>query len=438
MQEPASLQVMVKEPPRFGVDGEDMRATTTRTIGKAGMRDEMMRSARRQELRELRVLQKEEQRARSRLEHKFHHQREQMFRHIEQEMMSKKEFYDREVESLERRHRQLKEQQELKYTVKLRDEAKRLKSLQEKGCGRRMQELKGDRREVRVWGSAGSSGSEQRFLQQQQEELNAALQKVVQEHKKKMLSIDWESRESVVWSMEQGHLQEKYQLFKQQVKEQHAMQRLQLRKRHEKEMERMNRFHQLLLEELRSQQAQEQARLLKSQRSTTKTRLALFKDNLKMQEAHGGKQREKAQQFVQQEERWQQLQQQQAENLAELEQMQVQGGMSTLGASHPFSEKMHLLAEQERRQLGRLDQEHAMELSAWRQQLAARMEVSAPAARSISSMGCSRWRAVMLGTGHGSDACLLQVLEEELGNALLELHGAHSSTKITHCYHLPS
>ncbi|KAM4644867.1 STE20-like serine/threonine-protein kinase [Amazona ochrocephala] len=386
-EEPASLQGMVKEPPRFGVDGEDVSAATTRTIGKAGMRDGLRRSARRQELRELRVLQKEEQRAQSRLEHKFHHQREQMFRHIEQEMMSKKEFYDREVESLERRHRQLKEQQELKYTAKLRHEAKRLKSLQ-KGCGRRMQELKGDGREVR------------RFLQQQQEELDAALQRVVQEHKKKMMSIDWEystrihslrrARESVVWSMEQGHLQEKYQLFRQQVKEQHAVQRLQLRKRHEKEMERMSRFHQLLLEELRSQQAQEQAQLLKSQRCTTKTRLALFKDNLKMQEAHGGKQREAAKQLLQQEERWQQLQQQQAENLAELEQMQ--------------SEKMHLLAEQERQQLGRLDQEHAMELSAWRQRLAARMEV----------------------------------LEEELGNALLELHSAHSSTRIPHCFHLPS
>ncbi|XP_065515147.1 serine/threonine-protein kinase 10-like isoform X3 [Lathamus discolor] len=422
-QEPASLQGMVKEPPRFGVDGEDVSAATTRAIGKARMRDGMMRSARptsgvssstlrkeegkifshkplchpwkreaewgdarRQELRELRVLQKEEQRAQSRLEHKFHHQREQMFRHIEQEMMSKKEFYDREVESLERRHRQLKEHQELKYTVKLRDEAKRLKSLQ-KGCERRMQELKGDGRE--------------RFLQQQQqEELNAALQRVAQEHKKKMMSIDWEystrihslrrARESVVWSVEQGHLQEKYQLFRQQVKEQHAVQRLQLRKRHEKEMERMSRFHQLLLEELRSQQAQEQAQLLKSQRCATKTRLGLFKDNLKMQEAHGGKQSERTKQFTQQEERWQQLQQQQAENLAELEQMQ--------------SEKMHLLAEQERRQLGRLDQEHAMELSAWRQRLAARMEV----------------------------------LEEELQNVLLELHSAHSSTRITQCFHLPS
>lgn len=46
---------------------------------------------------------------------------------------------------------------------------------------------------------------------------------------------------------------------------------------------------------------------------------------------------------------------------------------------------MHLLAEQERRQLGRLDQEHAMELSEWKQRLAARKEVSGPAAQSISS-----------------------------------------------------
>lgn len=58
----------------------------------------------------------------------------------------------------------------------------------------------------------------------------------------------------------------------------------------------MSRFHQLLLEELRSQQAQEQAQLLKSQRCATKTRLALFKDSLKMQEAHGGKQTERAKQ----------------------------------------------------------------------------------------------------------------------------------------------
>ncbi|XP_068277705.1 LOW QUALITY PROTEIN: STE20-like serine/threonine-protein kinase [Nyctibius grandis] len=442
-QEPASLQRTVKKTRRFVVDGEEVSVTTARTVGTAAARGEMVRSARRQELRELRVLQKEEQRAQSQLEQKFHQQREQMFRHIEQEMTSKKEFYDRELESSERRYRQLKERQELEYTARLRDEAKRLKSLQEKDCGRRMQELKGDGREVGsraglaplavppgAWGpsplGAGvklphCSPQEQRFLQQQQEELNAALQRVVQEHKKKMTSIDWEwiskihslrrARESVVWSMEQGHLQEKYQLFRQQVKEQHALQRQQLRKRHEKETERMNRFHQLLLEDLRSQQAQERAQLLKSQRCDAKTRLSLFKDNLKIQEATGAKQRERAKEFTQREERrrraeaqqqqeqqeqqLQRLQQQQAENLAELEQMQ--------------SEKMQLLAEQERRQLGRLDQEHAMELSEWKQRLAARKEM----------------------------------LEEELGNSLPvqrrgEVQGTHSTSRVTRFFHLLS
>ncbi|XP_010293244.1 PREDICTED: STE20-like serine/threonine-protein kinase, partial [Phaethon lepturus] len=394
--EPALLRRTVKKTRRFVVDGEEVSVTTARTIVKAAARDEMVRSARRQELRELRVLQKEEQRAQSQLEQKFHQRREQMFRHIEQEMTSKKEFYDREMERLERHYRQLKERQELEYTVRLRDEAKCLKSLQEKDCRRRTQELKGDGRE------------EQRFLQQQQEELNAALQRVVQEHKKKMTSIDWEctskihslrrARESVVWSMEQRHLQEKYQLFRQQVKEQHTLQRQQLHKRHEKETERMNRFHQLLLEDLRSQQAQERAQLLKSQRCDAKIRLALFKDNLKLQEANGARQRERAKQFMKQEERRQRAQAQQQQE-------------HTFPFPPPLSqsEKMHLLAEQERRQLGRLDQEHTMELGEWKQRLAARKEM----------------------------------LEKELGNALPAqrrggLQGTHSSNRITRFFHLPS
>uniref|UniRef100_A0A8C3KNH4 non-specific serine/threonine protein kinase n=1 Tax=Calidris pygmaea TaxID=425635 RepID=A0A8C3KNH4_9CHAR len=498
-QEPASLQKMVKKTRRFVVDGEEVSVTTARTVGKAGARDEMVRSARRQELRELRVLQKEEQRAQSQLEQKFHQQREQMFRHIEQEMMSKKEFYDREVESSERRYQQLKDRQELEYTARLQEEAKRLKSLQEKDCEKRMQELKGDRKEVSGQDSGGSpcratrslgtsplsAGTkllhccpqEQRFLQQQQEELNAALQRdgrVLGEGSREevlgwgfleVVTVLWScpaARESVVWSMEQGHLQEKYQLFRQQVKEQHALQRQQLHKRHEKERERMNRFHQLLLEDLKSQQAQERAQLLKSQRCDAKTRLALFKDNLKIQETNGAKQRERAKQ-------------QQAESLAELEQMQVQGTTAKLSTplgrggrlptppatsppapSFPFpppfsqSEKMNLLAEQERRQLGRLDEEHAMELSEWKQRLVARKEVSGPVAQAISSppwlmAGCSPGpKTLRRGlTGHGGVSSLLQMLEEELGNSLPVqrrggLQGAHSSNRITRFFHFPS
>ncbi|KAK2513080.1 hypothetical protein Q9233_015710 [Columba guinea] len=397
-----------------------------------------------------------QKRAQSQLEQKFHQQRELMFRHIEQEMMSKKEFYDREVESLERRYQQLRERQELEYTARLQDEAKRLKLLQEKDSGRRMQELKGNGRE------------EQRFLQQQQEELNAALQRVVQEHKKRMMSIDWEcsskihslrrggegweeedggeqrglgwgfwevvmllrscpaARESVVWSMEQGHLQEKYQLFGQQVKEQHALQRQQLRKRHEKvkwepvvmfpgsvgswltllplsqEMERVKRFHQFLLEDLRSQHAQERAQLLKSQRCNAKTHLALFKENLKSQEASGAKQRAK------------QVQGPVFPKVPKMPQALGFGaGEGDTGLSPP-----QFLQHEERRQREAVQQQQE-------QQMQQMQELQQQQAESLAELE------------------QMQMLEEELGNSLLVqqrggLPGTRSRNRISRFFHLPS
>lgn len=42
------------------------------------------------------------------------------------------------------------------------------------------------------------------------------------------------AREAAMWELEERHLQEKHQLFKQQLKDQYFMQRHQLLKRHEK------------------------------------------------------------------------------------------------------------------------------------------------------------------------------------------------------------
>ncbi|XP_038241032.1 serine/threonine-protein kinase 10-like [Dermochelys coriacea] len=407
-QEAVSLRRTVKKTRKFVVDGKEVSVTTSKTIGEVDTKGEKMRSARRQELHELRLLQKEEQRAQSQLEQKLHQQREQMFRHIEQEMTTKKQYYDHEVENLERHHRQARERQEHEFTTRLRDEAKRLKALQQKDYGKKLSAFRGNRRE------------EQRFLQQQQEDLNLALQKVVQEHKKKVTSIEWEcvskihslrrAREAVVWSVEQGHLQEKYHLFKQQVKEQYSLQQQQLSKRHEKETERMSRFHLLLLDELRNQQAQQHAQLLKTQRGDAKLRLALFKESLKIQEVTGAEQKDRTKQFLQQEEgrqraevqlhqqhykeQLQDLQQHLAENLSELEQLQT--------------EKLRLLVEQEKKQLKGLDDEHTLELSEWKQRLVTRKEM----------------------------------LEEELAhlNPLQKglHHGSESGSRISRFFHFPS
>uniref|UniRef100_A0A8D0GHN2 non-specific serine/threonine protein kinase n=1 Tax=Sphenodon punctatus TaxID=8508 RepID=A0A8D0GHN2_SPHPU len=202
-----------------------------------------------------------------------------------------------------------------------------------------------------------------------------------------MTSIEWEciskihslkrARESVIWSMEQGHLQEKYYLFKQQVKEKYSLQRQQLGKRHDKETERMSRFHHLLLEELKSEQAQERTQLLKTQRGDAKVRLAMFKESLKIQEVDSTEQRDRVKQFLQQEDGRQKAegQQQQKQHQEQLDELQKQLDDNIRELEEMQSEKIRLLVEQEKKKLKGLDDEHTLELSEWKERLATRKEI---------------------------------------------------------------
>ncbi|XP_041087840.1 serine/threonine-protein kinase 10-like [Polyodon spathula] len=366
----------VKKTRKFIVDGKEVSVTTSKIVSDNDKKDEQLRSVRRQELHALRLLQKVEQREQTQLEQRLQQQREQMFRHIEQEMTGKKQYYDQEIEKVERQYRQSSERMEQDHTVKLRDEARRLKALQEKEYARRSQLLRTDSRE------------EHKFLQKQQQDLNDALQKAVQEHKKKVAAVEWESltkiqqlkraRESVIWELEQRHLQEKYHLFKQQVKEQLSLQRQQLLKRHGKERERASRFHQSLLEDLRSLQAQERARLPRNQRCDAKARLALFKQSLKIQGVSSvAEQRQRLTQFQAEEESRQKAERlrQQQSHEQRLRELQEQCDSNSAELQQLQNEKLHLLVEREKRKIRALEEEHTMELSEWRERLACRKEV---------------------------------------------------------------
>ncbi|XP_074143699.1 STE20-like serine/threonine-protein kinase isoform X2 [Sminthopsis crassicaudata] len=314
-QDNISFRKTVKKTRKFVVDGKEVSVTTSRPVQDANWKGESVRFARRKELQELRLLQKEEQRAQAQLDQRLHQQREHMFRHIELEM------------------------------------------------------------------------TEQSFNQHQQELLNQALQKLIQEHKKKVTSIEWEctskvhslkrAREAVIWQLEQSHLQEKYQLFKQQVKEQYTLHRQQLTKRHEKDNERMHSFHHLLLEELKNQQAQERSQQLKSQRSQARARLVQFKESLKFQDKSGSEHREQLKQFLQQEEGRQkaeteQCQQKHQKQLQELQQ-QLEANVQEVGQMQ--HEKIQRLVAQEKKKLMTLDDEHTLELHEWQERLAARKEM---------------------------------------------------------------
>ncbi|KAG8574681.1 hypothetical protein GDO81_009269 [Engystomops pustulosus] len=225
------MQRTIRITRRFVVNGKEVKVSSSKRKAEPGNTDNKERTVRRQELQQLRVLQKEEMKAQSQLEQRMQREREIMFRHIEQEIISKKQYYEREIEALERQIEQARARREQEHTNRLQQDALRIKAQHQKERNKKKVDLKDKRQE-------------ERFLVEQQQELNSALQKVVNEHKKKVMSIERENlckihslkkaRESVILRLEERHLQEKYQLFRHQVIEQYALQKHQLRKRHEK------------------------------------------------------------------------------------------------------------------------------------------------------------------------------------------------------------
>ncbi|KAL7889863.1 hypothetical protein AOLI_G00021210 [Acnodon oligacanthus] len=384
----------LKKTRKFLVDGVEVSVTTSKIITDNDTKSEELRFLRRQELRELRLLQKEEQRAHQQLSNKLQQQREQLFRRFEQEMTGKKRQYDQEVENLEKQQKQTIERMEQDHTNRLRDEAKRIKSEQDKELSKFQNMLKNRKKEgvaqVMIQSFQLSSCAlfnaqmqdEQEFLQKQQQELDSALKKIIQQHKLEIATIERDclnhkqqllrAREAAMWELEERHLQEKHQLLKQQLKDQYFMQRHQLLKRHDKEMEQMQGYNQRLIEEMKNRQAQERGRLPKIQRSEAKTRMAMFKKSLRITATGTPEQdREKIKQFAVQEEKRQKNerlhQHQKHEN--QMRDLQLQCDSNIRELQQLQNEKCHLLIEHETQKLKELDEEHSQELKEWREKL---------------------------------------------------------------------
>ncbi|XP_044229171.1 STE20-like serine/threonine-protein kinase isoform X2 [Thunnus albacares] len=372
MQESKRQKKTLKKTRKFMVDGVEVSVTTSKIVTDNDTKSEEMRFLRRQELRELRLLQKEEQRAQQQLSNKLQQQREQIYRRFEQETTAKKRQYDQEVENLEKKQKQTIERLEQDHTSRLRDEAKRIKADQDKELSKFQNMLKNRKKE------------EQEFLQKQQQELDGALKKIIQQHKLEIATIERDclnhkqqlmrAREAAMWELEERHLQEKHQQLKQQLKDQYFLQRHQLLKRHEKEMEQMQRYNQRLIEEMKNKQNQERVRLPKIQRSEAKTRMAMFKKSLRITATASvtpEQERERIKQFASQEEKRQKNerlhQHQKHEN--QMRDLQLQCDSNIRELQQLQNEKCHLLIEHETQKLKELDEEHSQEIKEWREKL---------------------------------------------------------------------
>ncbi|KAK1161178.1 serine/threonine-protein kinase 10-like [Acipenser oxyrinchus oxyrinchus] len=391
----------LKRTRKFVVDGVEVSVTTSKIIGDDEKKDEEMRFLRRQELRDLRLLQKEEHRAQTQLNTKLIHQREQMSRRFDQEMNAKKKFYDTELENLERQQKQMVEKMEQDHVTRLRDEGKKIRAEQERESSKFQEKLKQKKKEIKSEVekmprqqrketmkqkmndfAQSKQTQEQDFLAAQKEYLDSTLKRIIAENKREISELEREclnkkqqmmrEREATLWEQEEHNLQEKHQLMKQQLKDQYFLQRHQLLKKHDKEQEQMQHYNQRMIEQLKARQQQEKGRLPKIQRSEGKTRMMMYKKSLRITSTGSpAEDREKIKQFAQQEEKRQKAerlhQQQKHENV--MRDMMGQCDSNLWELQQLQNEKCHLLIEHETQKLKALDDEHNQQLKDWRDQL---------------------------------------------------------------------
>ncbi|RVE64113.1 hypothetical protein OJAV_G00143000 [Oryzias javanicus] len=391
----------LKRTRKFVVDGVEVSVTTSKVIREDEKKEEEMRFLRRQELRELRLMQKEEQRAQAELNGKLEVQKEQMQKRYDQEMNTKKRFYDTELENLEKHQKQTIEKMESDHNVKLKDETKRIKSEQEREYRKFQEHLKQKKKEVKQ--SVGSLPrstrkeslrqslsqfqekkkiDEEEFLANQKDYLDSRLKEIVNNNKREIAEMERDclnkkqqlirEREATIWDMEEKFYHERHQLLKQQLKDQYFLQRHQLLKKHEMEQNHMQCYNQRMIELLKAGQQQEKSRLPKIQRGEAKTRMAMFKKSLRINSTGSpAEDREKIKQFAQQEDKRQKVerhnQQQKHENQMREMIAQCDGNMRELQQLQ--NEKCHLLVENETQRLKHLDEQQNQLLKEWKDQL---------------------------------------------------------------------
>ncbi|KAM8798977.1 serine/threonine-protein kinase 10 [Eudromia elegans] len=391
----------LKRTRKFVVDGVEVSVTTSKIISEDEKKDEEMRFLRRQELRELRLLQKEEHRNQAQLNSKHQLQLEQMLRRFEQELTAKKKFYDTELENLERQQKQQIEKMEQDHSLRRREEAKRIRLEQERDHAKFLEQLKQMKKEVKNEVeklprqqrkgnmkvkmddfSQKKQTMEQEFLAKQKEDLELAMKNITAQNKKEICDKEREclnkkqqlmrDREACMWDLEEHQQQEKHQLVKQQLKDQYFLQRHELLRKHEKEREQMQRYNQRMIEQLKVRQQQEKARLPKIQRSEGKTRMAMYKKSLHIHSSgSAAEQREKIKQFAQQEEKRQKAerQHQQQKHETQMKDMLAQCEGNANELQQLQNEKCHLLIEHETQKLKSLDENHNQHMKEWRDML---------------------------------------------------------------------
>uniref|UniRef100_A0A1L8DKB6 Putative serine/threonine protein kinase n=1 Tax=Nyssomyia neivai TaxID=330878 RepID=A0A1L8DKB6_9DIPT len=393
---------------KFTIDGVQVTTTTSRVIygdNESGRvyDDHFLRK---QELRELKLLQKIEKKQFQDVQIKEQLAKEQQERRFEQEHIALQRTYEADMDGLTRQHRQLIEKTEQQQENDLRATSKKIRAEQERdlkmfrdGLKQEIKLLKQEidllpkeRRKIefpkrKAAMEAEHEEKERAFLSSLSESHEVALRRLSEKHRDRLATIDknylqqkqtaMRTREAMLWELEEKQIHEKHQLSKRSVKDMCFMQRHQMIVRHEKELDQIKRMLQRKEEDLLKRQTIERRALPKRIQKERKVRDAMFRESLRIStHLDPEHEREKLKRFQEQEKKRYNQEQQRFEtkHMKQLEELRASAEGTIRELEQLQNEKRKALLEHETAKLRECDDALQRDLREWKAQLLPRKQ----------------------------------------------------------------
>lgn len=399
---------------KFEIDGVVVTTTTSKVIygddenGKV-YDDQIFRK---QELRELKMLQKMEQKQFQDLSQKAQFNKDQQEKRFEQERQLLERNAETDLESLARQQRQQIERAEAQQEADLRLASKKIRSEQERELKQfrdgLKQELRLLKQEVDLMPKDKRKSTfkirkekleteheerEKHFLDKLNESHESSLRRLSDSHREKIALMERQflqqkqqlmrAREAAIWEQEERHIHEKQQLLKKQLKDIFFLQRHQMLIRHEKELEQMKRMNQRKEEELVKRQTVERRNLPKRIRNEMKAREMMFRESMRISMSSvivpdPDAEREKLKKFQENEKKRYRAEQQRFElkHSRQLEEVRAQSDATIKELEQLQNEKRKMLMEHETLKLKELEEAYSKELREWKAHLKPRKQVN--------------------------------------------------------------
>ena len=397
---------------KFEIDGVVVTTTTSRVIygddENGRVYDDQI--FRKQELRELKMLQKMEQKQFQDLSQKAQFNKDQQEKRFEQERLLLERGAEGDLEALARHQRQQIERAEAQQEADLRLASKKIRSEQERELKQFREGLKQDLRlikqEVDLMPKEKRKSAfkvrkekleqeheerEKLFLEKLNESHEMSLRRLSDSHREKIALMERQflqqkqqlmrAREAAIWELEERQIHERQQLLKRQLKDIFFLQRHQMLIRHEKELEQMKRMNLRKEEELIKRQTIERRNLPKRIRNEMKAREMMFRESMRISitsiTPDPDAERDKLKKFQENEKKRYRAEQQRFElkHARQLEEVRAQSDANIKELEQLQNEKRKMLMEHETMKLKEQEETYTKELREWKAQLKPRKQV---------------------------------------------------------------